>query len=185
LESEECVATGGYVKPGKELARVFYDVSGFDKKSDSEKEEITAQIAESYLGDLSEYTFTKFDIPGSKFYLYAKYIGNIQIEDYVLVNRTSWDRLVVDINTDDRNAVPNVDADELEEYVGSKMADYWENLKYNTGRVKGYESPYALSLHKDINGNLYVHGYMKVTLLWYDIDSESEWVYEFVVYLPE
>ena len=184
------IVKGGYVKNGKEIARVSYIVAEFDGKTDSEKEESTAKIAEAYLGDLSEYTFAKFTTTAEEYHLYAKYIGNIRVEDYVLINFSSGsDRLVVDINTDDRNSIPNVDADEVWKYVCSKMDDYWENFKYDQGDVSRYDLPYALSLHKDKNGNLYVHGYMNVVLFLFATDEtlerEFKSNYEFIVYLPE
>ena len=190
----ECEYTvrAGYITEDKEIARLTYIVPELKSKSDDEKREISASIARDHLGDLSDYTFNSLDISYSgDIHVYSCNIGEIRVEDYVLVSFPINDSemVTVDINLDDHKKLPDVSGEEALSFVCTRVGQFWEEFKFDICYAKSWGTPYGLSLHKDPKGNMYVHGYIEVVRLYYANESRDEYEdiseYEFIVYLPE
>ncbi|MBR2460603.1 MAG: hypothetical protein IKB34_05185 [Clostridia bacterium] len=125
-----------------------------DKRAYEAIPSVAGDIAKKYIDDIGKYTLKTYviyslNLPPTTVYSYAKYNGNIMLEDYVNVyfrEDKGWAVDSVYMNFDDRKKAPKIDADETYEYVCSKVAERMDD---------DYEIVYS-ELHKDPNGNLYV-----------------------------
>ncbi|MBQ9116218.1 MAG: hypothetical protein IJY04_04290 [Clostridia bacterium] len=125
-----------------------------DKRTAEEIPEMAESIAKKYVDDISEYTLKihvidSLNLPPTTLYSYAKYNGNIMLEDYVNVyfrEDLGWGVDSVYMNFDDRRKAPEIDAEETYEYVCAKVKEQM---------TLDHEIIYC-ELHKDPDGNLYV-----------------------------
>ena len=190
--------TSGAINEENELRYLQYELSTSSKElSEEEREAISRDIANEYLGDLSGYSFSKIQHPKSvikdenrsTIFIYAKYNGNLMLEDYVEVNFASYSNVVtVFLNSDDRESKPDINSEEAWEYICSRVYGVFEGNDTDQRRVE-CEKPYMVGLHKDSKGQWYVRGYVNVNYVYYATDDSAEKIEihneEFIVYLPE
>lgn len=198
IEMKYGTISRGAVNENNELRYLIYNVPEHKNYADQNTpHRIINEVAESILGDLEGYRYTETHMTpwhraigkteGTTQYLtYAKYSGEIMLEDYMDVYVYNYKHGVciwIYVNTDARNEEPLSDPDAVWEYVKTRV--YSEAMGDKTENEKYCSEPFRVRLHRDPQGLLYVRGFV-----WLDYQPNSEGnagktYQEFILYLPE
>ena len=172
------------------------------KRSEDEAGKLAESLAAQLLTDLSDYEFAVTEETSVRQrhaigYIYAKYDGDIKLEDYVEIwfaiskeeTGTYYQLHQINYDNDHRRNSPEIDSESVYQYVSEKVYESSvERYKTETGRetaerVKSIK-PYDFSIHEDIKGNYFIR--CSVEICWQNnSDTFFSRRYYYIVYLPE
>ena len=196
IEMKYGTISSGAVNENNELRYLKYSVPESKYYNDQNTpSQIFNEVAESILGDLEGYRYTEtrrmrpWEWAADKYELYltyAKYSGEIMLEDYMDVYVYNFKRGVyvyIYVNTDARNEEPLSDPDAVWEYVKTRV--YSEVMGDETENETYCSEPFRVRLHRDPQGLLYVRGYVWVDYHPNSGNNSGKNYLEFILYLPE
>lgn len=172
------------------------------QRSEDEAGRLAESLAEQLIPDFLDYEFAVTEETSVRQrraigYIYAKYDGDIKLEDYVEIwfaiskeeTGTYYQLLEINYDNDHRSNSPEIDSASVYQYVSEKVYESSvERYKKETGRetaerVKSIK-PYDFSIHEDIKGNHFIR--CSVKICWQNnSDTFFSKRYYYIVYLPE